>query len=155
MSKSWMIRKDLEGVSPVIGTILMVAITVVLAAVLYAMVATPPAQQENPMVGLVEQETGGNWTLLVSSIRGQVPLDTTTLSIKNQDGAVMYPMSAVPLSQLTAQNWATYKVIYQKQNLSDTSVTSGSSILIDRAGYPRGCNYVLTTANNIVAMGAL
>jgi len=155
MSKSWMIRKDLEGVSPVIGTILMVAITVVLAAVLYAMVATPPAQQENPMVGLVEQETGGNWTLLVSSVRGQVPLDTTTLSIKNQDGAVMYPMSAVPLSQLTAQHWATYKVIYQKQNLSDTSVTSGSSILIDRAGYPHGCSYVLTTANNIVAMGAL
>jgi flagellin-like protein len=142
MRKSWMIRKDLEGVSPVIGTILMVAITVVLAAVLYAMVATPPAQQENPMVGLVEQETGGNWTLLVSSVRGQVPLD-------------MYPMSAVPLSQLTAQNWATYKVIYQKQKLSDTSVTSGSSILIDRAGYPHGCSYVLTTANNIVAMGAL
>ena len=39
MSKSWMIRKDQEAVSPVIATILMVAITVVLAAVLYVMVS--------------------------------------------------------------------------------------------------------------------
>ncbi|MCJ7489058.1 MAG: type IV pilin N-terminal domain-containing protein [Thermoplasmata archaeon] len=38
MKKTWAIRKDAEGVSPVIATILMVAITVVLAAVLYVMV---------------------------------------------------------------------------------------------------------------------
>jgi flagellin-like protein len=38
MKKIWAIRKDAEGVSPVIATILMVAITVVLAAVLYVMV---------------------------------------------------------------------------------------------------------------------
>ena len=38
MKKNWAIRKDAEAVSPVIATILMVAITVVLAAVLYVMV---------------------------------------------------------------------------------------------------------------------
>ena len=38
MKKIWAIRKDSEAVSPVIATILMVAITVVLAAVLYVMV---------------------------------------------------------------------------------------------------------------------
>lgn len=38
MKKIWAFRKDAEGVSPVIATILMVAITVVLAAVLYVMV---------------------------------------------------------------------------------------------------------------------
>lgn len=38
MKRNWAIRKDAEGVSPVIATILMVAITVVLAAVLYVMV---------------------------------------------------------------------------------------------------------------------
>jgi len=150
-----MIRKDLEGVSPVIGTILMVAITVVLAAVLYAMVATPPTQQDTAIVGFVKQETGNNWTLMVGSVRGQVPLDTTTLTFKNEDGVVMYPLSAVPLSQLTAQNWDTYKVLYQKQKPSDTSVTAGSSILVDRTTYPYGCSYVLTSANNIVATGAL
>src|SRR2546427_11613318 len=38
MRKSWIIRKDEKAVSPVIATILMVAITVVLASVLYVMV---------------------------------------------------------------------------------------------------------------------
>ena len=49
MKKMWKIKKDSEGVSPVIATILMVAITVVLAAVLLVLVlnigddTTPPA----------------------------------------------------------------------------------------------------------------
>jgi flagellin-like protein len=38
MKKMWKIKKDKSAVSPVIATILMVAITVVLAAVLYVMV---------------------------------------------------------------------------------------------------------------------
>lgn len=38
MKKTWKLRKNAEAVSPVIATILMVAITVVLAAVLYVMV---------------------------------------------------------------------------------------------------------------------
>ncbi|UCE91998.1 MAG: type IV pilin N-terminal domain-containing protein [Methanobacteriota archaeon] len=38
MKRVWAFRKDAEAVSPVIATILMVAITVVLAAVLYVMV---------------------------------------------------------------------------------------------------------------------
>jgi flagellin-like protein len=38
MKKIWKMRKNREAVSPVIATILMVAITVVLAAVLYVMV---------------------------------------------------------------------------------------------------------------------
>ena len=45
MKNIWKTRKDRDGVSPVIATILMVAITVVLAAVLYVMVMdfqTPP-----------------------------------------------------------------------------------------------------------------
>jgi flagellin-like protein len=39
MKKMWKFRKDSRAVSPVIATILMVAITVVLAAVLYVMVS--------------------------------------------------------------------------------------------------------------------
>jgi len=38
MKKIWKLRRNAEAVSPVIATILMVAITVVLAAVLYVMV---------------------------------------------------------------------------------------------------------------------
>ncbi|MFQ6127826.1 MAG: archaellin/type IV pilin N-terminal domain-containing protein [Thermoplasmata archaeon] len=39
MKRAWIIRRNEEAVSPVIATILMVAITVVLAAVLYVMVS--------------------------------------------------------------------------------------------------------------------
>src|SRR4030042_5189641 len=115
MRKSWTIRKDLEGVSPVIGTLLMVPITVVLAAVLCSIVALPATGQDNSMVGFVVRPTGNNWTLTVSTVQGQVSLDGTSLTLKDGNGVAMYPLSAVPLAELTAEKWATYKVLYQKQ----------------------------------------
>lgn len=138
-----------------IGTILMVAITVVLAAVLYAMVAQTPPEQRTLMVGFVKQSTGQNWTLTVTSVSGQVMLDATTITLRNANGVVMYPLSGVPLGELTAQNWATYKALYQKMKPGDTSVTAGASILIDKATYPQGCTYNLVASNNIIASGAL
>jgi flagellin-like protein len=69
MKKLWAIRKDSEAVSPVIATILMVAITVVLAAVLYVMVlgfggtsATTPALQI-PSVTTISSPDGKKCTL--------------------------------------------------------------------------------------------
>ena len=69
MKKYWAIRKDSEAVSPVIATILMVAITVVLAAVLYVMVlgfggtsATTPALQI-PSVTTISSPDGKKCTL--------------------------------------------------------------------------------------------
>ena len=44
-------RKEEEGVSPVIATILMVAITVVLAATLYLMVGNMGGSQNTPVAG--------------------------------------------------------------------------------------------------------
>ena len=53
-------RKNKSAVSPVIGTILMVAITVVLAAVLYVMVAgLGPGQQNIPPTAVLQG--GGSW----------------------------------------------------------------------------------------------
>ncbi len=69
MKKIWAIRKDSEAVSPVIATILMVAITVVLAAVLYVMVLgfggtsqTTPALQI-PSVTTISSPDGKKCTL--------------------------------------------------------------------------------------------
>ena len=68
MKKSWIVRMDEKAVSPVIATILMVAITVVLAAVLYVMVTgligggggtAPPAitfSADSPSTGVWEAE---------------------------------------------------------------------------------------------------
>jgi len=69
-SKKFAKRKKDSGVSPVIATILMVAITVVLAAVLYVMVSgfTHSPGTANS-AGLTTSNTGaGNWTVTVDKV---------------------------------------------------------------------------------------
>jgi flagellin-like protein len=53
MKKAWAIRRDMEAVSPVIGTILMVAITVVLVAVLYVTVSDLGKTSNTPVVAIL------------------------------------------------------------------------------------------------------
>jgi flagellin-like protein len=60
MKKNWAIRKDAEAVSPVIATILMVAITVVLAAVLYVMVSSFGGTGTQTPTGSISTSTSGN-----------------------------------------------------------------------------------------------
>src|SRR2546427_7506319 len=69
MKRSWIVRKDEKAVSPVIATILMVAITVVLAAVLYVMVT-----------GLIGGGSGGNPTIAFGSATETQTPGTFTLS---------------------------------------------------------------------------
>lgn len=65
------IRKDEQAVSPVIATILMVAITVVLAAVLYVMVSGlisgPSTQKPFVTFGTVTKVNAVTWTFAVAS----------------------------------------------------------------------------------------
>jgi archaeal type IV pilus assembly protein PilA len=80
MKKMW--KKNNKAVSPVIATILMVAITVVLAAVLYVMVmgfggsGTPQA----PAVTLTKSTVGGSLSIVISIDR-QVPLGQIGISV--------------------------------------------------------------------------
>jgi flagellin-like protein len=108
MKKTWAIRKDAEAVSPVIATILMVAITVVLAAVLYVMVLgfggtsaqTPtssitkvtvtngvkytfaPMSKDTPWGDVTVQLTDGTYTLVWSPTTAQLT-DATPPGIRN------------------------------------------------------------------------
>jgi flagellin-like protein len=72
MKRAWHIRRDEDAVSPVIATILMVAITVVLAAVLYVMVSgliAGPGQQA-PLIQLGTAEpttTSGQYIVSVDA----------------------------------------------------------------------------------------
>src|SRR2546426_8927403 len=70
------IRKDEAAVSPVIATILMVAITVVLAAVLYVMVSglITPVGGNKPLVTFspVSKVNGVTWTFSVASAQPSV-----------------------------------------------------------------------------------
>jgi archaeal type IV pilus assembly protein PilA len=72
MKKLWKMKKD--AVSPVIATILMVAITVVLAAVLYVMVMGFGSnnQQQTPVITMTYQKAdglaGSDYTFTVASV---------------------------------------------------------------------------------------
>jgi flagellin-like protein len=94
MRKVWAKRKNEEAVSPVIATILMVAITVVLAAVLYVLVLSLINVDHH--IGAIVLEKGStttNWTLKVVSMTG-----TTQASLADVYILVQYPDMSVALS---------------------------------------------------------
>lgn len=69
MKRIWAIRKDAEAVSPVIATILMVAITVVLAAVLYVMVlGFGGTSQQTPTTQLTKSTVAGGVKLTLAAV---------------------------------------------------------------------------------------
>jgi len=72
MKKTWTLKKTEDGVSPVIATILMVAITVVLAAVLYVMVLglTGTGTNAPPVFGMNVGGDSNNYTWTVTAISG-------------------------------------------------------------------------------------
>jgi archaeal type IV pilus assembly protein PilA len=93
MKKIWNMRKDGKAVSPVIATILMVAITVVLAAVLYVMVMGFGGgnTQSTPTATMTYQKTGtaagppvtSTYTFTVAGVtRNDVKTTSTDLNVK-------------------------------------------------------------------------
>ena len=95
MKRSW---KDRKGVSPVIATILMVAITVVLAAVLYVMVmglgdiSTTP----NGQITKVEKTGTGGYKLTLSTFSPSTKLTDIKVNVKgtlftSSDGKTWVP----------------------------------------------------------------
>src|SRR3989442_8413380 len=106
------IRKDEAAVSPVIATILMVAITVVLAAVLYVMVSgllTPTGQGPRVMgVNITPSGDGTNWTLLITTTPTGLTLSATKLTITTGGGANTV-VNNIAFSSLTSTNWNTNK----------------------------------------------
>jgi len=60
MKKCWAIRRDSEAVSPVIGTILMVSITVILVAVLFVMVVGLGGNNYTPSVLVLDKSSVPN-----------------------------------------------------------------------------------------------
>ncbi|MEM2944055.1 MAG: type IV pilin N-terminal domain-containing protein [Methanomassiliicoccales archaeon] len=68
MKRIWKMRRDSEAVSPVIATILMVAITVVLAAVLYVMVMGFGGPSSNPPIAALNYEKTAENTYKISVI---------------------------------------------------------------------------------------
>ena len=83
-----------EGVSPVIGTILMVAITVVLAAVLDVMVGgiTPP--KPKPTIGLQSPDKDGlkSWNLGIADVTSSEAIAKYKVMVMNGSNKAIQPV---------------------------------------------------------------
>ena len=82
-----------KAVSPVIAVILMVAITVVLAGLLYIWVNTFSTDSEGEVVyvGFDLDHIYGGWEISIVSVQGQsVSLNTISLSIFNHEKIILY-----------------------------------------------------------------
>jgi flagellin-like protein len=122
MKKMW--KKNTKAVSPVIATILMVAITVVLAAVLYVMVMGFGGSEtaQAPAVTLSKTTMGGK-TAIVISIDRQVDLKNIGIAI---DGT--YNGTLESTGKLVQDN---HYFNYTFTPLNDGKLSTGDRIVVD------------------------
>jgi flagellin-like protein len=82
MKKIWTSRKNEEAVSPVIATILLVAITVVLTAVLYTMVlGIGGGSTDTTIVTLTKSSTESQYMYTVYSVSSKNPIPLTDVIV--------------------------------------------------------------------------
>ena len=147
------IRKDEGAVSPVIATILMVAITVVLAAVLYVMVSglLSPTGSGPRAIGVAPSRSGDgtNWTLTFTSVPSGLTTAGTKLTIITGGG-----VNALGSTAFSALVYGTNKAAYV-QAIVGTSVGVGDRVLISTTTYPTGYTYQISDGTSILASGRL
>ena len=141
------VRKNEEAVSPVIATILMVAITVVLAAVLYVMVSgliTSPGNTQKLIVGTVTI-SGGNWIVTFTSVPAGITPASVSVSVTTSAG-VSTNVTAVALSALS---FATNGMKYQAAGTTG-NIAPADSLLISQAWWAAGYRVTMTNSGQII-----
>jgi flagellin-like protein len=147
MKKIWKSRRNDEAVSPVIATILMVAITVVLAAVLYVMVlGINTGVGSSVVVSFDKGSSATNWTLSVLSVAGTTQLATADCLIMVKTATGTVGMSQRALSAMTTA------VYYDGVRFTETGTTggylnAGDYLTLDRVTYATGSIVSLTSAD--------
>jgi len=143
------IRSDREGVSPVIATILLVAITVVLAAVLYVMVSglLTPVGNGPQIMGVVLSKTGDgkNWSLEIASTPLGLTPGTVHLQLISPGG-----QTAV-YKTFRALSWPADGAVYFGNG---TAIAAGDRLLVDAVRYPVDYQ-VLISSTTILYSGTL
>ena len=124
-------RLDEQGVSPVIATILLVAITVILAGVLYVLISSlfKPVGPGPRVLGisLTKSGDGLNWTLTVVT----TPVGLVTSQVRL---TIFMPSGGTTLSKtLTTLSYSPDGAVFLG---SGSSVAVGDRILIDANRYP-------------------
>jgi flagellin-like protein len=153
LRKPWAIRRDQNAVSPVIATILMVAITVVLAAVLYVMVSglvTGPGQTPQSIgYSVSKTQDGANWIIELIDVPAGMKNSTVSLTIFNTDGTISVQKTALS-SLLTTTSGVRYVPI-----TSGDTLEPGDRILVSTTTYAAGSSFELVNADSVLASGTL
>lgn len=128
------IRKDEQAVSPVIATILMVAITVVLAAVLYVMVSgllTGPGPSKPFVTFSAAQLASGNATISVAQVSQTVAPSSYRVNLQvgtNTGTAQAMPTSSGSFASVTVGG-TTYR-IYWTDIGGDVTLNAGDTFRV-------------------------
>ncbi len=134
-----------------IATILMVAITVVLAAVLYVMVSglvTGPGSTPRAMgIAVAKTGDGTNWQLTVSSVDAGTAPASVYLTVFYGNGTVA--MSKTAFSSLSGN------AQFVQVDTSATSVQAGDKILLLVTTYPAGSSVQIADDDGILYQGTL
>ncbi len=146
------IRKDEDAVSPVIATILMVAITVVLAAVLYVMVSglitTPTTPSSGWGINQGKSTDGTNWTLSFTTVPSGASLTSMFLTISTGSGAAYPGATSVAFSTISGAGTSGYHAIFYTP-LSGTAVSPGDVMRIS-IYYPSGSSVQIVSGSSVV-----
>jgi flagellin-like protein len=151
MKKIWTMRKETDGVSPVIATILMVAITVVLAAVLYVMVlGIGGGSTDTTIVTMTKTSTATLYTYTINGVssKNPVPLTDVQVILRNVSGTIVWQGAVSTFLTPTAAP------IFAFNNAGATGtsavLSAGDSFTISRAGATGltiGASIALTSAD--------
>ncbi|MDH7508720.1 MAG: type IV pilin N-terminal domain-containing protein [Methanomassiliicoccales archaeon] len=161
MKKIWKIRRDSEAVSPVIATILMVAITVVLASVLYVMVmgfGGPTTQTPTGSFSSVEKVS------TTEKVRfGVITPETTWTEIKivvenvtaGQSDTWTFPTSGTSLTPPASQNIDWISGISYADLAGDGKISSGDYLTITFSSQGGSAPYEFKVSMVYIATGAV
>src|SRR3989454_1733930 len=150
------IREDETSVVCATAPILMVAITVVLAAVLYVMVSgllTPTGQGPRVMgVNISPSGDGTNWTLLITTTPTGLTTSATKLTITTGGGANTV-VNNIAFSSLTSTNWNANKAQFIGSADATTPVTF--QLLMPTSSYPPEYQVLIADSQGILYSHAL
>jgi flagellin-like protein len=138
-------RKSEEAVTPVIATILMVAITVVLAAVLYAMIGIFfDLDVDIKHVIATVDSTDKNWTIQVIEVQGG-PLVTSDIQVLVMEADLDIGLQSTLLSEM--QSGAYYNGVRYIETSTAGYLEVGDRITLDKGIYVQGSEISLVTGD--------
>ncbi len=148
------LREDRRGVSPVIATILLVAITVVLAAVLYAMVSgifnPHTTTAEYLGVSLSRSLNGTEWILTFVSVPTGLGQNETSLVLRAGNGSTALPATTLYLLEAASNGVRYFPAAY-----GPATAGVNDRVVIATASFPSGTQYLFVASGVILTTGTL